>query len=299
MTLDQLRIFLAVAEREHFTRAATALNLSQSAVSAAIATLEDRHAVRLFERVGRRVVLTTAGRVFMVEARAVLKRAQQAEQLLSDLAGLRRGQLRLAASQTVAGYWLPGFMVAFRNVYPGFDLHLTTGNTTEVIRLVRDAEVDLGFVEGEVDDPVLNVTLVPGDELALFTAPGHPWVNAPPKTAEELRTGPWVVREKGSGTRAILESALAAYGLSLQDVDVALELPSNEAVKTAVEAGAGATILSSLVMGGVFGAAKAVRIPFELAPRQFRMVHHRERRLSLAERRFLELISSRSGKQEL
>ncbi|WP_319824295.1 LysR family transcriptional regulator [Thalassovita sp.] len=295
MTLDQLRIFLAVAEREHFTRAATALNLSQSAVSAAIATLEDRHAVRLFDRVGRRVVLTTAGRVFMAEARAVLKRAQQAEQLLSDLAGLKQGQLRLAASQTVASYWLPGVMVAFRTAYPGFDLHLTTGNSAQIIRLVREAEVDLGFVEGEAEDPALIVTQVPGDELALATAPGHHWAHTPPETADDLRAGPWVIREEGSGTRAILEATLAAHGLRIQDVAVALELPSNEAVKAAVEAGAGATILSSLVLGAAFESGAAVRIPFDLAPRQFRILQHRERRLSLAERRFLDLISKMSG----
>ena len=107
MTLDQLRIFVAVAEREHMTRAAEALNQTQSATSAAIAALEERHNLRLFDRIGRRIVLTDAGRDFLSEARAVLARAAIASQRLDDLAGVKRGKLRLAASQTVANYWLP------------------------------------------------------------------------------------------------------------------------------------------------------------------------------------------------
>lgn len=290
MTLEQLRIFLAVAEREHITKAAAALNLTQSAVSAAIAALETRHAVNLFDRVGRRIVLTNAGRLFMVEARSVLKRAQQAERLLSDLAGLRKGQLRLAASQTVASYWLPKAMASFHAAYPGFDLELTTGNTAEITELVRDAVVDLGIVEGEANDPALSVRAIAGDNLALAVAPGHAWTASPPKTPEDLCSVPWVLREPGSGTRATFEAALAQHGLSLNQIDVALELPSNEAVRTAVEAGAGATILSTLVLDVSFDTGRAGRIPFDLSPRQFRVLYHRERRLSLAERRFLELV---------
>ncbi len=293
MTLDQLRIFLAVAEREHITNAAAALHLSQSAVSAAIAALEERHALRLFDRVGRRVVLTNAGRLFMVEARAVMKRVQQAEQLLSDLAGLRRGSLRLAASQTVASYWLPGLMAAFRATYPGFELNLTMGNSQDVTRLVGEAIADLGFVEGGVDDPRLSVIPVPGDTLALAAAPSHPWVLDPPGSAPDMRAGPWVIREEGSGTRAILETVLAARGLTLKEVEVALELPSNEAVLAAVEAGAGVAILSALVLEGSFAAGRTVQIPFDMPPRRFRILYHRDRRLSLAERRFLDLIPDR------
>jgi DNA-binding transcriptional LysR family regulator len=295
MTLDQLRIFMAVAEREHVTQAAQVVNLSQSAVSAAIAALEDRHAVRLFDRVGRRVVLTAAGRLFMAEARGVLSRAHQAEQVLSELAGLTRGMLRLAGSQTVANYWLPRHMAAFRCAHPGFVLCLDAGNTAEVIRLVRDGTVDLGFVEGQVDDKQVIAQSVPGDELALVVAPGHPWAEVPPRTADEMRRGPWVVREEGSGTRAMLETALAIHGLTLKDVDVAFTLPSNEAVKSVVEAGAGATILSTLVLSEAFASRKAVRVPLGLPPRDFHILRHRDKYLSLAERRFLEMIASSQG----
>ena len=289
MTLDQLRVFVAVAEREHVTQAAAHLNLTQSAVSAAISTLEERHAVHLFDRVGRRIVLTDAGRLFLDEARAVLARAAQAERLLGDLAGLKRGTLRLAASQTVASYWLPPLMQAFRAAHPGFVLELATGNTSEVARMVHEATVDLGFVEGEIDDPALAVESLPGDRLALVVAPDHAWASRPPAGPADLKASPWVLREPGSGTRAVSATALARHGLALTDIEVGLELPSNEAVRLAVEAGAGATILSTLVVALALEAGRLARVPFDLPPRRFRVLRHKERHPSLAERTFLEL----------
>jgi DNA-binding transcriptional LysR family regulator len=107
MTLEQLRIFVAVAEREHVTQAAKELNLTQSATSAAVSALETRYATKLFDRIGRRIMLTQAGKVFLVEAKAVLARAASAEKVLADLAGLERGSLTIGASQTAGNYWLP------------------------------------------------------------------------------------------------------------------------------------------------------------------------------------------------
>lgn len=104
MTLEQLRIFVAVATQQHVTRAAASLNLTQSAVSAAVSSLEARHAVRLFDRVGRRIELTEAGRLFLGEAVAVLARAEAAERMLADLSALKRGRIAIHASQTITGY---------------------------------------------------------------------------------------------------------------------------------------------------------------------------------------------------
>src|SRR6201993_4618629 len=114
MTLEQLRIFVAVAEQQHVTRAARALNLAQSAASHTIAALEARHETKLFNRVGRRIELTEAGRMFLAEARAVLARAEAAELALSEFGSLKRGTLAIQASQTIAGYWLPRHLVSFR-----------------------------------------------------------------------------------------------------------------------------------------------------------------------------------------
>src|SRR6202453_5049080 len=155
MTLEQLRIFVAVAEKQHVTRAAAELNLTQSATSAAIAALEARYGIKLFDRIGRGIALTQTGKDFLIEARAVLARAKAAAQVLDDLAGLKRGSLTIAASQTVANYWLPGRIQAFHAAYPGIDLHVSIANTEQVARAVLQGSTDLGFVEGEVDDALL------------------------------------------------------------------------------------------------------------------------------------------------
>ncbi|QCO54665.1 LysR family transcriptional regulator [Pseudorhodobacter turbinis] len=119
MTPEQLRVFVAVAEMEHMTRAAQTLNMTQSTASAAISALESRHQVILFDRIGRGIALTEEGRAFLPEARAVLARLAQAEAMLLETRDLIQGHIRLIASQTIAGYWLPAKIAAFRKLYPG------------------------------------------------------------------------------------------------------------------------------------------------------------------------------------
>jgi DNA-binding transcriptional LysR family regulator len=183
MTLEQLRIFVAVAEREHVTQGARDLNLTQSATSAAITTLEARYATKLFDRVGRRIALTEAGRLFLVEAKGVLARAAAAETILADLAGLKRGSLALAASQTVANYWLPRIIHCYQSRYPGITLKLSIGNTKTVSASVHEGTADLGFVEGEVDEPALSINPVAEDELVLVVSPDHPWAKHRPDSS--------------------------------------------------------------------------------------------------------------------
>lgn len=277
MTLEQLRIFVAVAEREHVTQGARDLKLTQSATSAAIAALEARYATRLFDRVGRGIVLTNAGRLFLTEAKAVLARAAAAEKVLVDLADLRCGSLALAASQTVANYWLPPILHEYRLRYPGVAVSLAIGNTEQVRNLVHDSTADIGFVEGAVDDPALVAVPVANDEMVLVVAPDHPWATTQPKLASEFAAGPWVLRERGSGTRAIFEAALAEWGIGPDDLRIAIELPSNEAVRVAVEAGAGVTAISRLVVANSLRAGTLISLHTPLPKRSFFSLRHKER----------------------
>ena len=143
MTLEQLRIFVAAAELLSMTRAAERLHLTQPAVSAAIGALEERYATRLFDRIGRRLALTEAGRLFLPEAAAVLDRAASARQILDDLSGLLRGEVRIAASQTVASFWLPARMARFVTSRPHIQLKLFVGNTSQAAARVLKGEADL------------------------------------------------------------------------------------------------------------------------------------------------------------
>lgn len=292
MTLEQLRIFVAVAEREHVTRAAADLNLTQSATSAAIAALEARYAIRLFNRIGRRIELTQTGRLFLVEARAVLARAATAETVLDDIASLKRGSLRLAASQTVGNYWLPPLMHRYRASYPGIALALTIGNTETVADTVREGVADLGFVEGPVDDQALSVTSVAEDEMVLVVSPTIPRPNASALSKADLKAMRWVFREPGSATRALFEKAMAKAGLRVSDINMVLELPSNEAVRAAVEDGAGAAVLSKLVVAASIEAGSLIDLNFALPKRQFFALHHRDRSITQAERELFKLVDA-------
>lgn len=290
MTLDQLRIFLAVAEREHMTRAAEALNLTQSATSAAVSALEERHAVKLFDRVGRRIVLTDAGRRFAEEAKAVLARAELAERTLEELAGLVRGQLRIAASQTVANYWLPTRLARFRAIYPGIELITLIGNSDQAAAAVRSLKADLAIIEGPCDDDQLEATECDGDRMVMI----EPRESSCVATAFDApASANWVLREPGSGTRAVFEEWVASRGLKMSDLRNPLELPSNEAVLSAVEAGAGAAILSELVVTRSIQAGRTSPAEIPLPRRSFQLIRHRERRLSGAEEAFSSVISER------
>jgi DNA-binding transcriptional LysR family regulator len=290
MTLEQLRIFVGVAEREHVTQAARDLALTQSAVSNALSALEARHGVRLFDRVGRSVRLNETGRAFLPEARAVLARAAAAQAVLDDLTTLNRGRLLIFASQTIASHWLPSRLAAFRNAHPGVELSVSIGNTREAASAVRDGEAELGFIEGEVDEPMLEQQDVGADRLLLLAAPDHPWTRLRWLTSADLLGAAWVLREPGSGTRASLEAALRNLGADPADLKVAMTLPSNDAVLAAVEAGAGAAALSESVARRSLEAGRLARVRLDLPSRRYRMVSHRARRRTRAAAAFVEEI---------
>ncbi len=293
VTLDQLRIFVAVAERQHVTRAAQALNLAQSAASAAIAALEAQYATPLFHRVGRGIELTEAGRIFLVEARAVLARAEAAELALAELGGLRRGILNVHASQTIASYWLPRHLVAFHRAWPDVEIRLTAGNTAQVAAAVAGGAAELGFVEGEVDHPALVGQVIARDRLVLVVGPEHPWSDGRRITPAELPDTDWVLREPGSGTRSAFETALVGtFGMAPTQLRVALELPSNEAVRAAVEAGLGATVISASVAapGLEAGLLRLVGLPFP--ERAYRVLRHRDRAPGRAAEGLLALVAA-------
>lgn len=284
MTLEQLRIFIAVAEQQHVTKAAKNLNLTQSATSSAVAALEARYGVRLFDRIGRGIVLTRTGRDFLNEARAVLARAQVATQVLGDLAGLKRGLLSIAASQTAANYWLPSRLQTFQEAYPGIDLKIAIANTEQVASAVHQGSADLGFVEGDIDDPALAIHEIEGDSLIVVVGAKHPWFGRKKVTPRDLTKSSWVLREPGSGSRSMFEAALRKMGVDPSHFRIALELPSNEAVRAAVESGDCATAISDLVVKASVATGTLHRVEIELPRRSFFWLRHNERYASHAEK---------------
>src|SRR5258706_666546 len=291
MTLEQLRVFVAVAERQHVTRAAEALNLAQSAVSSAIAGLEARHEVKLFNRVGRGIELTQAGMLFLAEARAVLAREKWAELVMSELGGLERGTLVVQASQTIASCWLPRHLVAFRRTYPRIDIRLSIGNTAQVAAAIHAGIAELGFVEGEVVDPVLVSRPVARDQMIVVVGPEHPWVGREHVTPGELADTEWVLREHGSGARAAFEQALTGFGIVPNSLPVTLEFRWNKAVRSARDTGRGRTAISASVAAPSIEAGLLYQVPLQIPDRHFHVLHHGARQLSKVAEKLLQMIA--------
>lgn len=291
MTLEQLRIFVTVAELLNMRAAAETLHLSQPAVSAAIAALEERHATRLFDRVGRGLELNEAGRAFLPAARNVLSRAAEAVQILDDLSGLLRGELRIAASQTVATYWLPAFLTRFATHYPAIRLKCSVSNTMQAAAAVMEREADLGFVEGQVDKAfLLHKQPVASDDFNLYAASGHPLVGHS-LTRQDLVDAQWVLREEGSGTREHLAHCLKSlFQLDLADLDIRLVLPSNEAVLEGVASGGLISAMSDLAAASRVRAGLVVLLGCNLEKRRFHLLRHRERPLSRAAQAFVAML---------
>jgi DNA-binding transcriptional LysR family regulator len=281
VTLEQLRVFVAVAERQHVTRAAAVLNLAQSAVSGAIAALEARYGAKLFDRVGRGVELTEAGALFLVEARALLARAEAAGLVLSELGNLKRGTLAVQASQTIASYW-----------YPGIDIRLTIGNTAQVASAVHEGAADIGFIEGMIEDPMLTKEQVARDQLVIVVGTEHAWSAIDRLEPDRLIETDWVLREPGSGTRSTFEAALQGFGVSPGTLRLALELPSNEALRAAVEAGLGATVISASVAAPSLEAGLLHRVRFDLPEQDFQVVRHVTRCRTRAADALLSMVTA-------
>lgn len=286
MTLEQLRIFIEVAAQEHITRAAQRLNMTQSAVSAAISALETRHNVRLFDRVGRAIVLNQAGRSFISEAQAVLNQARLAEAALNDLSGMMRGQLSVMASQTIGSYWLPERIALYHRRYPGIEINVRIGNTAETSDAVVAGEVEIGLIEWTSDAKELTKSITDIDEMIVVVAPDHPWASGLSRDVAHFPEIDWVLREPGSGTRYAFETIIEEAGVPLESLNVALIMPENEAVLGAVIAGMGATLLSRSVVSAVLQGGLVVEANLPAFTRPYHFLRHSQRYRSRAAEAF-------------
>jgi len=290
MTLEQLRIFLAVVEHQHFTRAAEELYITQPAVSAAIQSLEKEYSVKLFHRVGRRIEITDAGRMLNIEAQKILDQVAITERGLRELNGLQRGELRIGSSLTVGNYWLPEKISQFKAEYPGIVVECTLANAEEICGGTASGLFDLGLVTGTIK-PSLQDSLEPQevghDRLQIIVGRYHPWYNRPQIAIDELRHTAWVMREPGSGTQQMFEQALQGWGIDPSMLPVDLVLTSSEMVKAVVESGSGAAAISEMMIQkelqlGTLGAVQVMDEPMaKLCPLEITqavvLLKHRQR----------------------
>lgn len=294
ITLEQLRIFVAVAESEHLTKAAETLRLTPSALSNAIRVVENRYSVSLFDRVGRQIRLNDAGRIFLSEARATLQRAHMAEKTLEEIGALKRGSLRLFASQTIAAYWLPPFIARYHALYPSIKLELIIANTNEVSQATAQGLCDLGFIEGDIKDNDLEISAIGCDKLLTVVSSLHPLATQKSLSVEDIISLRWIMREEGSGTRASFMAGLHKWGIAPDNLDIALVLPSNEAILSAVAISATyAAALSELVVSHHLRSGVITALPVAPTPRNLMLITNPDRHSSHAARAFLEVVTAK------
>jgi DNA-binding transcriptional LysR family regulator len=281
MTLAQLRTFLSASRHMSFSRAADELHLTQPAVSAQIVALENALKAKLFDRSGRRLALTDAGRLAVVAAEEILRRVDQLEGELADLLTPGAGTLKIGASHVVGIYLLPAILAEFRTRYPDAELVVRVDTSHKVVDMVLRNELDLGVIgEGTpVHDERLATKPIARDRLVLIAPPQHPLADVGVITPEMLAELPFVTPARDSASAETLFEHLRAVGVTLRPV---IEMGNVGAIKRAVESGLGVSIISRLAVERELQAGSLVSLTIAGVPleRALLLCWHHERRFS-------------------
>jgi len=235
----RLVVFRAVAEQLSFRKAAEELYLTQPAVSLQIKALEEDVGIQLFDRTGAHITLTAAGKVLLNYCEQVKTLLAQTKHEIAALSGEHAGQLAMGASTTIAQYVLPRLLGEFCREYPRVHPTLVSGNTEHIVEAVEKQKISLGFIEGPARSREVKTEPFLEDELMLIASTAHEWAERTSVCCSEISSIPLLMRERGSGTRHVIELALERQGVKRNSLHIVMELDSTEAIKSAVEAGLG------------------------------------------------------------
>ena len=255
----RLAVFTEVARQCSFSRAALLLHISQPAVSQQVAALEAELGARLLERTRRSVRLTDAGKEVLARAEPLLRDLRELRRAVTATTDVVAGDLRVTASLTIGDYVLPPLLGRFGRLFPRVRVHVAAENTERVGRSLVEDTADIGFVEGPLAVPGVVVRPFRQDELVVIAAAEHRWVSLAAVPPAQLLDEAMILREPGSGTRQVMEDHLRAAGVDPAGLQVVMELAGIEAIKTAVAAGVGVSVLSRSAV------AKEVRLGLLIA----------------------------------
>jgi DNA-binding transcriptional LysR family regulator len=256
----RLSVFRAVAEHLSFRKAAEELYLTQPAVSLQIKALEEELGAQLFDRVGRKPRLTPSGALLLDYAHRSSEQLEQAQNEIAALGGSYAGQLTLGASTTIAQYVLPAVVGNFCKTHPRVRPTLISGNTEHIVEAVEKGTIALGFIEGPPRSNVVRTEPFLRDELVLIAPAAHAWARKGTIAPAALTEGPLLLRERGSGTRRIVELALERAGIRTSVLNIVMQLDSTEAIKSAVESGFGSAFVSRCAIATDLRLDHSVRI---------------------------------------
>ncbi len=289
MNRNHLSIFHAVARCGSFTAAAQELLISQPAISMQVREFEKSLGVKLLERLPRGVKLTDTGEILFDYAARIQTLEQSAVQAIKDARALKRGSLALGCSLTIGTYLLPPLLARFRTKYPGIRLEVRIANTADIQRLITDGVLHLGLTEGFVEETDLNGQIFQEDQLVAVVPPGHALCGQKNITLKTFLSYPLILRETGSGTRAVLERASARSGITLNPI---MELASPEAIKAMVITGNGVAMISHLAVAAELkaGTLCGVELTDCHLRRPLHRVVRRDREISPSLKAFLSLL---------
>ncbi|MEN6466084.1 MAG: selenium metabolism-associated LysR family transcriptional regulator [Syntrophaceae bacterium] len=291
--LNLLRIFRTVAKLQSFTRAAEVLCLTQPGISKHIKTLENHYKTTLFDRLGKKVVLTETGEALLSSVEKIFYLIERSREEINDLKGLNKGILKIGASITIGVYFLPGILEKFKKLYPGTRITLDIDLNRQVIRQVLENEADIGLLGAPAGDERLVMTPFHKDELVVIAPGNKSWAKRDSISADDLLCENFILSRSGSGTRAVIEERLKAAGVVLKNT---MEFGNTEAIKKAVEAGLGISIVSkSAVSREVqLGVLKSIPLSGIDLKRDFYLIYRKDKYISTLIKTFLEFVIYKS-----
>lgn len=292
MNFHQLHIFYTVAEKGSFSAAAQALHMTQPAVTMQIQSLEDYFGTKLLHRSTKKIELSEAGVTLLPHAKRSVELVRQTDEAMSAFTQMLQGRLQLGASLTIGEYVLPRMLGPFALQYPDISIVMKVMNTTQIMDDILKHQLNFGLIEAPVNHPDMIVEPVMQDELKLIVPAGHDLAKRSKVNIEDVMNYPFVLREKGSGTRQVMEDQLQKKKIDPQDMNVVMELGSTGAVKSAVEAGVGITMLSpsSVQHELALGLVHIVDIRGLEFKRQFYAIHLKSSLLPLSAVAFLNYL---------
>jgi len=288
-SLRQLEIFVAISRTESVTRAAEELSLSQSATSTALGEFERQFDLQLFDRIGKSLHINETGRQLLPRAVELLDRAREIEALLQGHAGF--GYMKIGATLTVGNYLATLLVARFLQEHPESRIQLQVHNTSTIVHQIVNHELDIGLIEGDSHHPDIEVQPWIADELVVFSAPDHPLAKLGELSIEQLLAEPWILREKGSGTRETFDRAMRNHHAKL---NIRLELEHTEAIKRAVESGLGIGCISRLALKDAFrrGSLVPLATPDLNLGRYFYFLWHKQKYQTTGMREFIALCKA-------
>ena len=295
----RLQVFTTVARLLSFTKAAETLHMTQPAVTFQIRQLEEYFNARLFDRTHNRITLTETGELVQKYADQIIEKYKEMDNAVRTMTGEVQGPLVVGASTTIGDYVIPEILGAYQKNFPDVTIRLNISNTRGIIRMVENNEIDIGIVEGPVENKNLTTEVCWYDELVLACPPDHALAKKAKVKVDEMLEFPFIGREEGSGTRGVFTQYIESRGLSADALNRILEFTSPESIKAAVGAGLGITVQSIATLQKEVQLGLLTVVPLDPAlNRPFSLVYQRQKFRVQAMEEFLEFAQEHCEKRK-